>query len=145
MTTENHDTSSLQPATMWQRSLAAIIDMSIVFFLIYYAANRWGAPLPNGGRGWHGWAAVGVICAIGGYRIVPEWLFGCTLAKFVCGIRVVSSLNTPMTFIQALKRNLLRPIDFMFFYFTGFIVAMLNPFRQRLGDQWARTIVVPIH
>jgi uncharacterized RDD family membrane protein YckC len=139
---DNSSPSPVQPAKMWQRGLAAGIDMALVISVFYYAANRWGAPLPNGSRGWHGWAAVAVLCAIACYWIVPEWLFGSTPGKFFCRIHLTSSLNTAATFGQALKRNLLRPVDFIFFYFIGFVVAMLNPLRQRLGDQWARTVVV---
>ena len=142
MAVGNLDESLMRPAPMWQRSLAAIVDMSIVLACLYYSANHWGTTLPYGGRGWHGWAAAAILCLIAAYWMVPEWLFGCTVGKFIFRLRVLSALNTPTTFVQALKRNLLRPIDFIFCYFVGFVVAMLNPLRQRLGDQWARTTVV---
>jgi uncharacterized RDD family membrane protein YckC len=43
---------------------------------------------------------------------------------------------------QSLKRNVLRLLDFFPFYLTGFVAAALTPNRQRLGDLWAKTIVV---
>lgn len=144
MPIENSRLDILQIAPMWQRSLAALIDMLIVFYSVYFAAGRWGTILSNGARGWSGWAAVFVFCLVGAYWIVPEWLFGFTLGKLLCRVRVVSSLNSSATFSQALKRNLLRPIDFVFFYLVGFIVAMFSPLRQRLGDQWAQTTVVSL-
>lgn len=139
-----NSSSMTQPAPMWQRSLAALIDMSLVLYSVYFSVSRWGANLPDGSRGWSGWKAAVVFCLVGAYWVVPEWLFGTTLGKFLCRLRVLSSFDAPMTFTQALKRNLLRPIDFLFFYFVGFVVAMLNPLRQRLGDQWAKTTVASL-
>ena len=141
MTTGNSELTSIRPAPMWRRSLAAVADMLIVFYSVYYAANQWGAELPNGGRGWHGWTAVGILCLIGAYWIVPEWLFGFTIGKLLLGIRVLPVAGEKITLSQSLKRNLLRPFDFLFLYLIGFIVAMLSPTRQRLGDQWAHTTV----
>lgn len=43
---------------------------------------------------------------------------------------------------QSVKRNVLRLVDFFPFYVTGFVIASLTPNRQRLGDLWAKTIVV---
>jgi uncharacterized RDD family membrane protein YckC len=134
--------ASIQPAPIWQRGLAAITDTAVVFCALYYAAHRWGTMLPDGTRGWHGVGAATVLCLLTAYWVVPEWLFGCTLGKFIFRLRVVSIPNARANFSQSLKRNLLRPIDFIFFYLIGFVVAMLNPLRQRLGDQWARTVVV---
>lgn len=143
MTKENCEIGSLAPAPMWRRALAAGFDALVAISSFQYAAIHWGEALPNGWRGWHGWEAAVALSLTGAYWVVPEWLFGCTLGKFICRLRVRSCLGMPATFVQALKRNLLRPIDFIFFYFIGFVVAMLNPSRQSLGDQWARTIVVP--
>lgn len=132
----------IKPVAMWRRGLAANFDAVIVFCGLLYAAGRWGVELPNGTRGWHGLGATAVMCLVAAYWILPEWWFGATLGKLIFGIRVVSASAGGIALLQSLKRNVLRPIDFTFFYLTGFIVAMLNPRRQRLGDHWARTIVV---
>jgi uncharacterized RDD family membrane protein YckC len=142
VTTTNPNINSIRPAPMWQRILAAFVDGAIVFYSLFYALNHWSTVLPNGNRGWHGLGATAALCLIAAYWIVPEWLFGSTVGKFIFRLRVVSDAHGKANFIQSLKRNLMRPIDFIFFYFIGFVVAMLNPLRQRLGDQWARTIVV---
>lgn len=143
MTTGNAVLNTIRPAPMWQRILAAIADGTIVFYSLFYAVNHWGTTLPNGSRGWHGLSAATALCLLAAYWVVPEWLFGSTIGKFIFRLRVVSDANGKANFMQSLKRNLLRPIDFIFFYFIGFVVAMLNPLRQRLGDQWAHTTVVP--
>jgi uncharacterized RDD family membrane protein YckC len=142
MTTSNAVANSIRPAPMWQRILAAATDLIIVSGCFYYAANRWGTTLPDGTRGWNGLAAAAVFCLLGAYWVIPEWLFGSTIGKFIFQLRVKSVSNGRGSFIQSLKRNLLRPIDFIVLYLIGFVVAMLNPLRQRLGDQWAHTIVV---
>jgi uncharacterized RDD family membrane protein YckC len=143
METTNPNTNLIIAAPMWRRILAALVDGVIVFCALFYALNHWGTPLSNGDRGWQGWGAGAALCLVAAYWVVPEWLCGCTLGKSILGLRVVSVSNAKANLAQSIKRNLLRPIDFVFFYFVGFVVAMLNPMRQRLGDQWAHTTVVP--
>jgi uncharacterized RDD family membrane protein YckC len=58
------------------------------------------------------------------------------------GIRVVGENGEPITFGAAFVRNLLRCVDALFFYFVGFIFAILSTRGQRLGDRAAHTIVV---
>jgi uncharacterized RDD family membrane protein YckC len=79
------------------------------------------------------------------FWILPEWLLGATIGKLLVGLRIVSTDGSHITLAQSLQRNTLRLIDFFPFYLTGFLTAALTPNRQRLGDLWARTIVVQHH
>lgn len=78
------------------------------------------------------------------YFILFEWLWnGHTPGKKAVGIKVVSYDGTPLTLRGAVYRNLMRPGDFLpFFYFAGFIACFLNEKSQRIGDLAAGTIVV---
>ncbi len=78
------------------------------------------------------------------YFILFEWLWnGFTPGKKAMGIKVVSYDGTPVTLRGATYRNLMRPGDFLpFFYFTGFIACFLNEKSQRIGDLAAGTIVI---
>ena len=53
-----------------------------------------------------------------------------------------SSEDTRRAWLGAcLLRNLVRPVDFLIFYFVGFVTMALTKRRQRLGDLLAGTEV----
>ena len=143
MTSMETRNEKFAPGPMWRRVVAALLDLAIVFSVFFYAAERWGTNLENGARGWSGIPAGAIgLLLMGAYWVVPEWLFATTIGKAICNLRVTSIVHGEMDFVGAFQRNLLRPIDLLLFYSVGFIVAMSNKKRQRLGDLWARTIVV---
>jgi uncharacterized RDD family membrane protein YckC len=78
------------------------------------------------------------------YFILFEWLWnGQTLGKRAANLRVTMEDGTPITFMAALTRNLLRPGDFLpLFYFIGMVAIFTNPKSQRIGDLVAKTIVL---
>ncbi len=79
-----------------------------------------------------------------GYHIFFEMLWnGQTPGKRAVGIRVLKDGGYPIGFLDSAVRNLLRPIDFLpFYYGTGAIVALCNSRGKRIGDFAAGTIVV---
>src|SRR5436305_10371802 len=76
------------------------------------------------------------------YSIIPEWLTDGTPGKFLFALRVTTTYGRRISLAQSLKRNVLRLIDFFPFYLPGFISACLTPNHQRLGDLWAKSMVV---
>ena len=78
-----------------------------------------------------------------GYFILFEGLWnGQTLGKRVLRIRVRMADGTPITFVSALGRNLMRPADMLPGpYFVGLLAIFTNPRSQRLGDLIASTVV----
>ncbi len=76
------------------------------------------------------------------YGAVMEWLTGRTVGKVVLGVRVVSEAGTRARPWQLVVRNVLRCLELMPpFWVLGFVVV-LSRNRQRVGDIFARTIVV---
>jgi len=76
------------------------------------------------------------------YGIVMESLTQRTLGKMLVGTRVVSEGAQPVRFGQIVVRNLLRLLELLPpLWLLGFLVV-LSRNRQRLGDIFARTIVV---
>ena len=77
------------------------------------------------------------------YFILLEGLWnGQTLGKKSLGIRVRMADGTPVTFLAALGRNIMRPADMLPGpYFVGFLAIFTNSRSQRLGDQIAGTVV----
>ena len=57
-------------------------------------------------------------------------------------IRVIKESGRPVTAMEAIARNLLRPIDALGFYAVGLICMILNKQHKRLGDYVAGTLVV---
>jgi uncharacterized RDD family membrane protein YckC len=89
-------------------------------------------------------AAVGLFMVVFGYPILSEtFAKGQTLGKKALGIAVVRTDGSPVTFLAATIRNVMRLIDLLPGAYTVGLVAMLATKRcQRLGDLVAGTIVV---
>ena len=78
------------------------------------------------------------------YYTVQEALFSTTIGKFIMGLRVVQDDGSPITLMEALIRNIVRPIDAVSGYLVGWLVALSSSRRRRLGDHLARTVVAGV-
>ncbi len=79
------------------------------------------------------------------YFIFLEWLWnGQTPGKRWLKLRVIREDGRPITFWEAMVRNLLRIFDMMPwpFYSIGLICVFINSNDQRVGDMVAGTVVV---
>jgi len=78
------------------------------------------------------------------YYAVLEALFGATVGKRLAGLRVTDLEGRPIGWQAAILRNLGRLLDALpFLYLLGGILTLSSRQHQRLGDRFARTIVVP--
>lgn len=79
-----------------------------------------------------------------GYGMVLEAAWsGQTLGKRILGLRVLQESGVRVSPLQAVLRNLTRPVDRLpLFYLVGGAAALLSKSQQRLGDLLAGTIVV---
>ena len=147
---EPHASLDLPEAGLALRFVAVLLDALIVLFPLSIVVGL----LSGGGYAvsGNGYATAGVnvegaaawlllFLAIG-YYVAAETLTGATLGKRMVGIRVVGEDGEHVSFGAALVRNVLRPIDFLFFYLVGAISALLSQRGQRLGDRVAHTVVV---
>jgi uncharacterized RDD family membrane protein YckC len=83
------------------------------------------------------------LCMIGlTYYVALETLFGATPGKGIAGIQVRLRDDEACDLRASTIRNLLRIVDAFAAYLVGFVVAILNQSRQRIGDLAAGTIVV---
>jgi hypothetical protein len=82
-----------------------------------------------------------------------EQFFGATLGNKIVGFvpksvkkdaqgRNGENYMERPTFVQSLKRHLLDPVDMFLFGLVAIITIKNSELHQRLGDQWAKTIVV---
>jgi uncharacterized RDD family membrane protein YckC len=130
------------PASLFRRGLAAIIDSLIllsVWALGVFSSTgsflglmrTWTSPLV-------GYLALLVFA----YYFILEGLLGATLGKFLLRLRVYDMEGDPCSFGASFKRNALRFIDWLpFFYLIGAASVLVSSERQRIGDRMARTIV----
>ena len=123
-----------------RRILATVVDGIVLGVLYVVMAALFGhitrgtlPPLP---------AVVYAVLAIL-YYILLEGYLGQTVGKMLLGIRVVREDNGEVPGLGAATvRTILRIIDGLFDYLVAFIVVLVSPKRQRLGDMAAHTLVV---
>jgi uncharacterized RDD family membrane protein YckC len=142
--------SSIEKAGIPLRFVAVLLDAVIVLLPLEIVvgllagggyAER-GDSYANAGVTLEGRAMLWLVMVAVGYYVICEAATGATLGKKMVGIRVVGEDGEHITFGAAVVRNLLRLVDALFFYFVGFLFALLSNRGQRLGDRAAHTIVV---
>jgi uncharacterized RDD family membrane protein YckC len=126
-----------------RRSLATIIDYGLYLSFFLWLVVTYGEPNDEGGytlsndpKGW--WIFIVWII----YFPIIESIRGQTLGKLILGLMVVTKNGNPISFVEAFKRRLLDMIDFSFFGLVAVIAIKNTPDHQRVGDLWAKTIVI---
>lgn len=76
------------------------------------------------------------------YTTLCEGIYGSTLGKLILGIVVLGDDFTPCSVLQGLLRALAMVIDGLFFGVVAALVMSDSPQKKRLGDRWARAVVV---
>jgi uncharacterized RDD family membrane protein YckC len=145
------DVSHLEAAGLLRRFVAVLLDAVIVLFPLGIAVgllfgggyNERENGSVNVGVTVEGNASWALLVLAVGYYIVSEALTGMTVGKRIVGIRVVREGGEHVGLGPAVVRNLLRPVDALFFYLVGVVFALTSSRRQRLGDRVAGTVVVP--
>ena len=136
-------TFSYQLAGLGSRFLAQFLDLvilTVVMIVISLAtvASRAGGLVAS---------LILVIASflvLNGYFIFLEGLWsGQTVGKRAARLRAVGDAGQPITFEQAVIRNLVRNLDFLpIFYGVGIVALFANGRGKRLGDLAAGTVVV---
>ena len=129
-----------------RKFLAALIDYSIIFTIFFLLVSIFGRPSEDNHeiielKGFPAFISmflpwfISIVCF--------ETFLGATLGNGIVGLKPVDQKNKSrnLTFIQSFQRHLLDPIDMFFFGLIGYLV-MKNNNGQRLGDIWAKTVVV---
>jgi len=76
------------------------------------------------------------------YHTISEGVHGSTLGKLICGLVVIKEDRKPCGFFSALWRSLAYLIDAFIFTIPAVLSMSKSSKRQRLGDRWAKTMVV---
>ena len=126
-----------------RRSLATIIDYGLMFAFCIWLVTTYGVPNDEGGYTLNN-DPKDLLVVIFWFIYFPiiESINGQTLGKLILGLRVVTKNGNPISFVQAFKRHLVDMLDLFFFGVVAIIAIKNTPDHQRLGDLWAKTIVI---
>lgn len=126
-----------------RRILAGFIDYTIICVVCYLLILVLGEPNEEGGYSLKGLPALIPISFWAIMTVGFEQWFGATLGNGITGLKPVQeNLGGKISVSQSMKRHLLDPVDMSFFGLVGFITISNTKKKQRLGDIWAKTIVV---
>ena len=129
-------------AKLGSRILASLIDYTIIiiFYIIY--VYKFGEQNDEGGYTVTGLSALIPFVFWFVFLIVVESLFSATLGHLIMGLKVTNIDNTRIGFIESLQRHIVDIIDFIPFGIPAIICINNTPNNQRIGDLWAKTIVI---
>lgn len=85
-----------------------------------------------------------LFSAIGnlGYQTMMEGLYGASVGKLICQLRVLREDGRPIGFGAAIIRSLAYYVDALFFGLIAYSKMRESDLNQRFGDHWAHTVVV---
>ena len=124
--------------------IVTLIVISIIFAIIADFAD-FGSRLSNAPKWVIALLIIIVFLLMSGYFAFFEWLWrGQTPGKRWMKLRVIREDGRPISFFEAIVRNLLREFDIMPFpfYSIGLISVFSTNRDQRVGDLVAGTVVV---
>lgn len=145
----NRQESETQPADIGPRAIAHIIDTVIFGVIALMLILILGGVLSVTGAGDETIEQTTTILALALlalyllYFIVLEGKYGSTVGKKVMKLRVATLEGRPISWREAIIRNVFRGLDILFFYLVGLLFIVLTAKSQRVGDLAANTIVVP--
>jgi uncharacterized RDD family membrane protein YckC len=128
------------------RILAGILDYGIIYGFAFAMIFVLGSPNNERTYQLNGAPALVPVLFWLIMTVGLESGLGGTIGNSIVGLKAIpiSGQNRKLTFIQSFKRHLLDPIDMFFFGLVGIITIKNTPHNQRVGDLWAKTIVVPM-
>ncbi|WP_203296820.1 RDD family protein [Luteirhabdus pelagi] len=126
------------------RFVAGFIDYLIIYGVTFTLAYTIGEPNGEGGYSLNGLPALLPVTFWLIMTVGIEIGYGATLGNSIVGLKPIPKSGTirKLTFGESLKRHLLDPIDMFLFGLIGIITIKNTDLNQRVGDLWAKTIVI---
>lgn len=142
----------------WHRFLARVIDLVFHYWSLLVAGLLGGvlAGVVAAAQGISHEALLARVtandtitnaAALAGFVLLTlfsEAWHGSSIGKRICGIAVVSESGETAGMAAALKRGLALYVDSLFFGLVAAGNMGRTPRKQRLGDRWAKTMVVKL-
>ena len=124
------------------RVLATIIDYIVFYIIIFILIRYLGESDGEGSYTISGFGTFVIPVFWFAYFPIAESFDGRTMGHAIMGIRVVRVDGKDVDILNTLKRRVLDLVDLSFFGLPAFLMVRSEGRGQRLGDIWARTIVV---
>jgi uncharacterized RDD family membrane protein YckC len=126
-----------------RRALAAGIDYTLVFGLVWVYLIAFGQPTGDAGYKVENWWSMVILFGIW-LVLVPliEGIAGFTLGKGLLGLQVVNNRGHKVSLGSAFLRHSLDVVDLSSGGIIGLLAVLLTPTHQRLGDLLAKTRVI---
>lgn len=140
---ESLESAGIALAPYWRRGLAALVDALPLLGTLGVALVGADADTAADPQALYDRVMGPMLIASGIYLIhttVSELLWGWTIGKKLVGLRVVMLDGTAPTRRALVIRNVLRLIDVVLVFPP--LLVFVSPFRQRVGDIGAETLVV---
>jgi uncharacterized RDD family membrane protein YckC len=125
-----------------KRIIATFLDYSLFLIPTYIYIMYFGYDNDEGGKTVSGLLAMPIPAVWFLYFVVVEEVFGATLGHQSLNLKVLTLERGEIEFVHSLKRHLLDPIDILFWGIPAIISIKITEKHQRLGDLWAKTIMV---
>lgn len=125
-----------------KRIIATLLDYALFLLSTYLYIMLVGHDNDEGGKTVNGLLALPIPIVWFIYFVVIEACYSATLAHQGLYLKVLTVDRKEIEWTQALKRHLLDPIDILFYGIPAIIAIKNSDKHQRLGDMWAKTIVV---
>ena len=125
-----------------KRFIASLLDYSFTLLVLYAYVELFGHDNAEGAREVTGFMLLPIPCFWLIYFVIVEASFGGTLFHLMLNLKVLMLNHNQIRFEQALARHLIDPIDFFWFGIPAIIAIKRTDKHQRIGDLWAKTIVV---
>lgn len=127
-----------------KRILSTLLDYGLFLFITFIYVMYFGYNNEEGGKTVDGFLALPVPVFWFIYFVLIESFYGATPGHHAFNLMVLRIDRRKITFCQALRRHLLDPIDILFYGIPALISIKNSDKNQRIGDMWAKTIVVDI-
>ena len=140
------ETELITKSNIGNRFVAGLVDYIIIYGFTFFIVFRLGEPNNEGGYSLNGLPALIPIIFWLIMTVGLESGLGGTIGNSLVGLKAIpiNGTNRKLNFGESFKRHLLDPVDMFFFGLIGIITIKNSEKNQRLGDIWAKTIVVPI-
>lgn len=125
-----------------KRTLATILDYGLYIAFFFWMVMTFGEQNEDGSYSLNGLKGIWVELVWVIYFPVMESITGQTLGKKILGLRVVTKTGNAISFWQAIKRRIADFLDFGPFGLVAYLTIKNTPDHQRVGDLWAKTIVI---
>ncbi|SMC75229.1 RDD family protein [Moheibacter sediminis] len=129
------------------RIFAGLIDYTIIFGIGFFLIYSMGAPNNEGGYSLKGLPALIPVLFWLIFTVGIESFFGVTIGNSIMNLKPIpmNEEERKLTFGESLKRHLADPIDMFFFGLIGILTIKNSDKNQRVGDIWAKTIVIHVN